>query len=177
MLVILMGKVTDTFIAYQTIQYVANFPNPSYSERAIFYEENLKNISLPQNATLYLSKVDEFYNAYKHNFSVLANASEIRFKLAYSVVHVVDIYDDGVFKNGTLYVDIFKHDSGMWCLYMGLTTLGFVICNYFAVSMFAQAAKNQVYQIKLLFFRSIIHQDISWFDTKSSGDFASKITG
>lgn len=55
--------------------------------------------------------------------------------------------------------------------------MGFVICNYFAVTTFAQAAKNQVYQIKLLFFRSVIHQDIAYFDTKTSGDFASKITG
>src|SRR5699024_2075103 len=70
-----------------------------------------------------------------------------------------------------------RHDSGYLSLYMMLVAIAFGVFDFFALTLWQQAAKNQVHRIKLLFFRSIIHQDISWFDTKTSGDFATKITG
>ncbi|KAI2799339.1 Pgp-2p [Blomia tropicalis] len=185
-LVILMGKVTDTFIAYETLRTIAVEPwetslpkefqdlIPTRANRSEHYNRFLKNIT---DVTEYF---DEVNNYYQTNFNAtydMTNPEVIRARLAYSIPKMVNLYNDSVFQDGTLYVDNFQSDSGLWCLYMGLTTLGFVICNYFSVSMFAQAAKNQVYQIKLIFFRSIVHQEISWFDTKTSGDFASKITG
>src|SRR5699024_9555904 len=129
------------------------------------------------NTTHYMELINGFYHQFQTNNSNVALPIEIRTKLSYSEEQTVKLYNYSIFQNGTGYIDDFRKDSGLWCMYMALTSLGFVLFSYLTVSTFAQAAKNQVYQLKLLFFRSIMHQDISWFDTKSSGDFASKITG
>ena len=161
-----MGKLTNIFIEYDIFhQFATNKPPFCYE----FYEENLKDIT----------DVDLFYNITASFYNSLTNTSDfdqLRSRTGLSVEHIVNIFNDSVFHNGTLYVDDFRTNSGNYALYMALIAIGFGILDYFALGLWEQAARNQVYRIKLLFFRSIIHQDISWFDTKASGDFASKLT-
>lgn len=180
-LVILMGKMTDTFIIYQVFHQVDIFPDSVY--RYSYYNTTLSNA---QNTTEYYDLMNEYYKNLDYN-SLFPNVdvsqikenmlpSNIFAKMSISFDDMVHIYNDSIFNQGSLYVDNFRDDSGIYSLYMALSALLFAIGNYFAISFWAQAAKNQVHRIKLLFFRSIIHQDISWFDTKTSGDFATKIT-
>ncbi|XP_027205312.1 multi drug resistance 50 [Dermatophagoides pteronyssinus] len=165
-IIIVMGKLTNIFIEYDIFhQFATNKPPFCYE----FYEENLKDIT----------DVDLFYNITASFYNSLTNTSDfdqLRSRTGLSVEHIVNIFNDSVFHNGTLYVDDFRTNSGNYALYMALIAMGFGILDYFALGLWEQAARNQVYRIKLLFFRSIIHQDISWFDTKASGDFASKLT-
>lgn len=39
------------------------------------------------------------------------------------------------------------------------------------------AAANQAFKIRCMFMRSVLRQDIGWFDTNQTGDFASRLTG
>ncbi|XP_054157708.1 ATP-dependent translocase ABCB1-like [Oppia nitens] len=54
--------------------------------------------------------------------------------------------------------------------------VAFFVCSYIQIATFSTAADNQTHRMRILFFKSILKQDITWFDTKTSGDFASKIT-
>ncbi|KAG8193490.1 hypothetical protein JTE90_023740 [Oedothorax gibbosus] len=58
-------------------------------------------------------------------------------------------------------------------------TVGFLILvfNYLIVTSFSLCAANQAHRIKCLFMSSILKQDISWFDTHQTADFASRLTG
>ncbi|KAH7637104.1 multidrug resistance protein 1-like [Dermatophagoides farinae] len=165
-IILVMGHLTDIFVEYDIFHQFATNKPPGYDT---FYEQNLTNIN----------NVDEFYNltaAYYNSFDDKSDFDQLRSRTGLSVEHIVNIFNDSIFHNGTLYVDNFRTDSGLYALYMALIAIGFGILDYFALGLWEQAARNQVYRIKLLFFRSIIHQDIAWFDTKASGDFASKLT-
>ncbi|CAL1272518.1 unnamed protein product [Larinioides sclopetarius] len=45
------------------------------------------------------------------------------------------------------------------------------------VSFFSLAASNQAFRIRCMFMSSVLKQDIGWYDTNETGDFASRITG
>lgn len=176
---IVMGQITDTFIEYQTILSVVEMPFPNKTDRYNFYNTNLSGI---YNASEYYNIIENYYetklNESEHiDPEMFILPSQLMARLDYSIEYLVQIYNDSVFNSGDVYVDNFRTDSTKWSMIMLGVAIGFVVCNFFILSTFAQAAKNQVYQIKLLFFRAVVHQDISWFDTKSSGDFATKITG
>ncbi|XP_035227144.1 ATP-dependent translocase ABCB1-like isoform X2 [Stegodyphus dumicola] len=63
------------------------------------------------------------------------------------------------------------------CLY--ITIIGCIVfCfNYLMVSFFSMAAANQAFKIRCMFMKSVLRQDIGWFDTHQTGDFASRLTG
>ncbi|OTF72543.1 hypothetical protein BLA29_010146, partial [Euroglyphus maynei] len=162
-----MGQLTNVFIGYEIFHQLATEKLQIFPDCYNFYEDNLKNVA----------DVDLFYNlTATHYNSNYTNFDQLRSQTGLNVGQFVNIFNDSIFHNGTLYVDNFRSDSGSYALYMALIAFGFGILDYFALGLWEQAARNQVYRIKLLFFRSIIHQDIAWFDTKSSGDFASKLT-
>ena len=50
------------------------------------------------------------------------------------------------------------------------------LCNYLILVLFPLSAQNQIRTIKVLYFRSLLKQDITWFDTNASQDFASRVT-
>ena len=50
------------------------------------------------------------------------------------------------------------------------------ISNFFMMTFFPLSAFNQIHTIKVNYFRSVLKQEIAWFDTKSSGDFASRLS-
>ncbi|RWS03142.1 ABC transporter: subfamily ABCB/MDR-like protein, partial [Dinothrombium tinctorium] len=50
------------------------------------------------------------------------------------------------------------------------------LISYVMVLCFGLSAKNQTQRIRLNFFKSVLKQDMSWFDTRGSKDFASKVT-
>ena len=66
------------------------------------------------------------------------------------------------------------------CVFAGTGTscIGFInfVMGYIFVTCLNHAAECQVYKIRGLFLQSILRQDIGWYDTHQTGDFASKMT-
>ena len=60
-------------------------------------------------------------------------------------------------------------------IYTGLG-VGVIIITYFQVSMFKMAAERLVHKIRLLFYQSILRQEIGWFDVNLSGELSSKLS-
>ncbi|CAG0881352.1 unnamed protein product [Darwinula stevensoni] len=61
---------------------------------------------------------------------------------------------------------------------IGTAAIGAVqlLMGYIFVSSLNYAAENQVYRIRSLFLKGILRQDIGWYDTRQTGDFASRVT-
>lgn len=47
---------------------------------------------------------------------------------------------------------------------------------WMAMGLWGLTAERQVYKMRLAMFRSIIHQEIGWFDTHTSGELNSRLT-
>ncbi|XP_042901555.2 ATP-dependent translocase ABCB1 [Parasteatoda tepidariorum] len=71
----------------------------------------------------------------------------------------------------------FLESATMLCIYNAAFGGVMLICNYIFVSFFNTAAANQAFRIRCLFMSSVLKQDIGWYDTHETGDFASRITG
>ncbi|XP_023032967.1 ATP-dependent translocase ABCB1 [Drosophila willistoni] len=56
--------------------------------------------------------------------------------------------------------------------YIGIVML---VCSYISVTTFNYAAHSQILSIRSRFFRSILHQDMSWYDFNQSGEVASRM--
>ena len=50
-----------------------------------------------------------------------------------------------------------------------------LVMAYIFVTCLNHAAECQVHKIRGLFFKSVLRQDIGWYDTHQTGDFASKM--
>ena len=63
-------------------------------------------------------------------------------------------------------------------LAVGLTFIGITMftASYIMVTSLNTAAENQVFRIRRLFFKSVMRQDIGWYDTHQTSDFASRMT-
>lgn len=63
-------------------------------------------------------------------------------------------------------------------LAQGTALIGLVnfIMSYIFVTCLNHAAECQVFKIRGLFLKAILRQDIGWYDTHQTGDFASRMT-
>ena len=61
---------------------------------------------------------------------------------------------------------------------IGTTAVGSVMLTltYASIFLFNYTSQRQIFRIRTLYFRSILHQDISWYDVTNSGDIASRLT-
>lgn len=163
----MFGNLSDIFIEYEVFRSFAEQTDKTISDE--YYQTDLKNVT---DSTNFYEKMKIFYQI---QFNI--NLDDTRKRLDCSKEYFVQIFNDSIFNpNGTMYIDNFKSNSGRFSLEMAFVAIGFAFLAYFALMLWECSARNQIFRIKLLFFRSIIHQDISWFDTKNSGDFATKIT-
>ncbi|GBM96826.1 Multidrug resistance protein 1B, partial [Araneus ventricosus] len=80
-------------------------------------------------------------------------------------------------KNPSYSGDDFLHEIGELCLYSAGLGVALLVINYIILSTFGLSAANQAYKIRCLFMASMLKQDIAYFDTKQTGDFASVMTG
>ena len=60
----------------------------------------------------------------------------------------------------------------------GASIIGVVnlLCSFIFVTCFNSAAESQVLRIRKIFLKSILRQDIGWYDVTQTGDFASRIS-
>ena len=70
----------------------------------------------------------------------------------------------------------FMKDVYIWSGFLFGCYLFMCLANYLMMTFFPLAALNQIHTIKVKYFESVLRQDIAWFDTKSSGDFASRVS-
>ena len=59
---------------------------------------------------------------------------------------------------------------------LSLLGVGIWILSYFFVGCLNYAAENQVHRIRTEFLKAVLRQDVGWYDTNTSTDFASKMT-
>ncbi|GIY05338.1 multidrug resistance protein 1B, partial [Caerostris extrusa] len=69
------------------------------------------------------------------------------------------------------------HNTAELSLYNAYLGIILLVFNYIIVCSFSLSAVNQAHKIRCLFMSSILKQDIAWFDTHQTGDFASRLTG
>lgn len=57
------------------------------------------------------------------------------------------------------------------------TIIGVIMlaCSYISITLFNYAAHAQILRIRGKFFRSILHQDMAWYDFNQSGEVASRM--
>ncbi|KAG8177033.1 hypothetical protein JTE90_024080 [Oedothorax gibbosus] len=89
---------------------------------------------------------------------------------------IYDIFNKNL-TNETIPTDEFLQSTGELCAITAAFGVASMLCNYIMVTFFSLAAANQAFRIKSLFMASILKQDIGWYDTTETGDFASRITG
>ncbi|GIY55270.1 ATP-dependent translocase ABCB1 [Caerostris extrusa] len=73
--------------------------------------------------------------------------------------------------------EVFLDDVAMLCLYICIIGCAVFCFNYIVVSFFSMAAANQAFKIRCMFMQAVLRQNIGWFDTNQTGDFASRLTG
>ncbi|EDW02070.1 ATP-dependent translocase ABCB1 [Drosophila grimshawi] len=56
--------------------------------------------------------------------------------------------------------------------YIGIVML---FCSYISITCFNYAAQSQIKTIRSKFFKSVLHQDMSWYDINQSGEVASRM--
>lgn len=56
--------------------------------------------------------------------------------------------------------------------YIGIVML---VCSYISITCFNYAAHSQIMSIRSKFFKSVLHQDMSWYDFNQSGEVASRM--
>ncbi|XP_033224904.1 ATP-dependent translocase ABCB1-like [Belonocnema kinseyi] len=61
---------------------------------------------------------------------------------------------------------------------VGTTFVGSImlILTYASIFLFNYTSQKQIFRVRTMYFRSILHQDIGWYDIMNSGDVASRLT-
>lgn len=61
---------------------------------------------------------------------------------------------------------------------LGNTIIGIIllIFTYFSIMLFNYTALKQTYRIRIRYLKSVLHQDIAWYDLSKSGEVASRLT-
>ena len=67
-------------------------------------------------------------------------------------------------------------DGVLWQIYYFLMiTVGVFIVAYFQVTFMQLACERQVQKIRMLFYKSVLRQDIGWFDINPGGELSSRL--
>lgn len=70
----------------------------------------------------------------------------------------------------------FRAETYLYGGIMAAITVLYIIGNYTAIHCFQMFALRLMREIKKRYFASILKQEIAWFDTQNSGEFASRIS-
>ncbi|CAG2172379.1 unnamed protein product, partial [Oppiella nova] len=159
-IMIFYGKLTDTFVEYAIYDRLSQWPDADQ-----YYRHFLANITDKQ----------EFLDKIMTDFSHL-HLDTIQIRLHLDNQTFADRLNETVFQHKRSFADRFTDESDYWSFLMLGVSAAFLVCGYVLVATFSTAARNQTHRIRVLFFEAVLRQDITWFDTKASDDFASKVT-
>ena len=71
--------------------------------------------------------------------------------------------------------DEFIDQVVLYCIYFVAIAVAVFIFAYIEISFYQMACERQVRKIRLHFYRSVLHQNIGWFDSNPSGELASRL--
>ena len=77
--------------------------------------------------------------------------------------------------NGTSPIDLESQMTG-FSLYYVYLAIGNLVVAYGQMGLWSLTATRQIRKMRLGFFRSILKQDIGWFDTTDPGELNSRLT-
>ena len=67
-------------------------------------------------------------------------------------------------------------DGILWTIYLFLIiTVGVFILAYIQISFIQLACERQIHKIRLLYYSSVLRQEIGWFDLNPSGELSSRL--
>ena len=67
-------------------------------------------------------------------------------------------------------------DGALWQIYLFIIiAVAVFICGYFQISLIQLACERQVHKIRQRYYKSVLHQDVGWFDLNPSGELASRL--
>ncbi|KAF8767736.1 ATP-dependent translocase ABCB1 like protein [Argiope bruennichi] len=128
----------------------------------------------------YASSLDKFFIIVALIIAIVSGASMPAVMIIFGkVIDKLVLYDLSKknLTNETMTTEEFLHETTNLCIWNACCGVAFLICNYIMVSFFSLAAANQAFRIRCMFMSSVLKQDIGWYDTNETGDFASRITG
>lgn len=157
-LMIFMGKLTDTFVEYEIYNQLSKLPN-------------ISSLHFNQTTADHVIR-KEFYHKVMNLSSDMPTVF-VRLKLDNETF--IDKLN-AIFGGEKWFEDDFLRGANKWSYSMIGVGVAFLVCGYVMVATMSAAANNQTQRIRINFFRAILKQDITWFDTKTSGDFATKVT-
>ncbi|XP_067649961.1 ATP-dependent translocase ABCB1-like [Haliotis asinina] len=73
------------------------------------------------------------------------------------------------------YANLFEQTSGIAIAFTIIGLLALVM-GYLAVAMWSWTSERQIRQIRILFYRSVMKQDIPWFDSHKSGELTTRFS-
>ncbi|XP_077979292.1 ATP-dependent translocase ABCB1-like [Glandiceps talaboti] len=85
-------------------------------------------------------------------------------------------YDDFVQEEIDKAMNEFLKDMNRYALYFVFIGLGAFVAAYFQITCFVTTAERQAYLMRTKFFRSILRQEIGWFDTNPSGELSTRLS-
>lgn len=74
-----------------------------------------------------------------------------------------------------LFTELFLEEVQMFAIYSTILGLVMFFGTYISIMMFNYAAHSQIFRIRGRFLRSVLNQDIAWYDVNQSGEFASRM--
>ena len=67
-------------------------------------------------------------------------------------------------------------DGILWQIYLFIIiAVAVFICGYFQISLIQLACERQVHKMRKLYYKSVLYQDVGWFDLNPSGELASRL--
>ncbi|KAJ2847746.1 Multidrug resistance protein 1, partial [Coemansia brasiliensis] len=84
-----------------------------------------------------------------------------------------ELKDDGDLEGANHYLD---HESRHYCLLFFILGIVMWVVSFGLNACWAIAAENQGLRIRKLYYKSIMRQDIGWFDTIKTGELTTRIT-
>ena len=72
--------------------------------------------------------------------------------------------------------DLLQSDVGLYSYYYVGLASGLIVTGFFAIALWNWAAYRQTRRMRSAFFRSILQQDIGWFDTSPSAELNTRLS-
>ena len=89
---------------------------------------------------------------------------------------LVDSFKEvGIDISGYIKVDITQSVTTFACgsIIISVIMLGL---SYVSITLFNYTSQRQTFRIRAMYFKSVLHQKISWYDVMSCGDISSRLT-
>lgn len=71
--------------------------------------------------------------------------------------------------------DDFISTINTFAYYFIIIAVATILIGYLMVAIFQTTAERQIYKMRLAYYRSVLRQDIAWFDENASGEVASRL--